>query len=300
MRKFVLCASVAVLLLQTNAYSWSGGGHQVIAAEAYRQLSPELKAKVTDILKAHPDYGKWTNSFSQESTNLDLATFVFMRCSTWADEIRGNDNPYDHPHWHYTNYPLRPPSYPMEPGPSPTDDILFGLQQCEKFLSDPKTSAEERAVYLSFLIHYTGDIHMPLHSVSLFNAAYPNGDKGGNSIFVKPGDRGIALHSFWDQLLGTSGKPQTHLNYAIEIQTEQPRESLKELKTAKTPKDWSLESRNVAIDKAYLHGELKGSTDRETAPELPEGYTKAAKTAAEKQGALAGYRLADEIRKYVK
>jgi hypothetical protein len=82
-------------------------------------------------------------------------------------------------------------------------------------------------------------------------------------------------------------------NYAIQIESEHTRKSLKELRKAKMPEDWSLESRGIAIEKAYLHGELKGRTDKDTAVELPEGYTKAAKVMAERQAALAGYRLAD-------
>lgn len=126
------------------------------------------------------------------------------------------------------------------------------------------------------------------------------GDKRGNLFFIKPSTRGIPLHSFWDGLLGTSGKPQSHLNCGIMIEHYPPRKPLPELKKARTPKDWSLESRGVAIEKAYLHGELKGGTSKETAQELPEGYTKAAKVVAEKQAALAGYRLADEIGKWVR
>jgi hypothetical protein len=155
-------------------------------------------------------------------------------------------------------------------------------------------------VYLSWLIHLIGDVHMPLYCCSLFTSEYPTGDKGGNFFFVKPGTRGIPLHSFWDGLLGTSGKPQTHLNNATVIQSEHPRKSLPELNKANTPKEWSLESRGIAVEKAYLNGELKGGTSKETAQELPEGYTKAAKVVAEKQAALAGYRLADEVQKYVK
>jgi len=152
-----------------------------------------------------------------------------------------------------------------------------------------------RAVYLSYLIHLVGDIHQPLHCASLFNNTYPDGDKGGNDFYVKPGSRGIKLHAIWDGLLGTSGKPHAHLNYAIEIESEHPRSSLKELKKAKTSKEWSLESRFVAIEKVYLRGKLKGSTMAESAPPLPEGYTKTAKTVVERQAALAGYRLADEL-----
>lgn len=67
-----------------------------------------------------------------------------------------------------------------------------------------------------------------------------------------------------------------------QIESEHPRNSLPELKKAKILKDWSLESRGIAVEKGYLHGELKGGTDRETAVELPEGYTKAAKVVAER------------------
>jgi hypothetical protein len=187
----------------------------------------------------------------------------------------------------------------MEPEPAPTDDALFGIQQCEKVLSDTKAPAQERAVYLSWLIHLIGDLHQPLHCASLFNNTYPTGDKGGNDFYVMPGTKGIKLHSLWDGLLGTSGKPQSHLNYAVEITSDHPRKSLKEL-GARTPKEWSLEGRSLAIEKVYLHGQLKGSTSEDTAPSLPDGYTKTAKAVAEKQAALAGYRLADSIKEYLR
>ena len=95
-----LCIFTA-LLFSPPAQAWSGAGHQVIAAGAYRQLSPSLQRKVTEILKAHPDYEKWKESFTGDSANLDLPLFIFMRSSTWPDEIRRRGNQYDHPHWHY-------------------------------------------------------------------------------------------------------------------------------------------------------------------------------------------------------
>jgi hypothetical protein len=263
-------------------------------------LSPEFKNKVTALLKSHPDYAKWNQAFPAGTPNLDLATYIFMRSSTWPDEIRRRGNRYDHPHWHYVDYPLKPPAFPLEPGPSPTDDVLYGFQQCENILSDTNTPVEERAVYLSWLIHLVGDVHQPLHCASLTNDAYPAGDEGGNSFYVRPASRGINLHSFWDGLLGTSGKSQAHINYAIQIESEHPRKSLPELTRARTPKDWSLESRGVAVEKAYLGGELKGSTSADTAPALPERYTTAAKAVAEKQAALAGYRLGHLLEAIVK
>src|SRR5262245_13483327 len=87
--------------------AWSSPGHMVVAAIAYRELPAQTKQKVNEILRHQSDYAKWTNSFRSDDPSLNLETFVFMRSSTWADEIRnGSRNPYDHPHWHYINYPL--------------------------------------------------------------------------------------------------------------------------------------------------------------------------------------------------
>ena len=299
MKKIVALMLACLLMLSPGTtLAWSGAGHMVIAAGAYRQLSAAEKAKVNEILKAHPDYEKWSKAY--KPGEIDLPTYIFMRASTWPDEIRrgnGGDRQYDHAHWHYVDYPLRPPSFPMEKEPAPTDDVLYGVAECEKGLSGKSTSPEMRAVLLSYLIHLVGDMHQPLHCCSLFTEAYPKGDKGGNDFYVMPGSRGIKLHSLWDGLLGTSGSPQAHMNYAVEIEKEHPRKSLPELKKDTTPKAWSLEGRQLAIDKAYLRGELKGGTSAENAPTLPEGYTKEAKAVAEKRAALAAYRLAGEIQK---
>src|ERR1039457_5728876 len=177
------------------------------------------------------------------------------------NEIRRSGSPYDHPNWHFIDYPLRPPAFFLEPGPKPTDDILFGVQQCEQTLSDTNANAELRAAYLSWLIHLVGGIHQPLDCASLFNDAYPTGDRGGNDFYVRPAQSRVRLHSLWDGLLGSSSNPRIQMNYGIEIDAEYPRAALPELATSNTPKDWSLESRDLAIEKAYMRGALQGSTN---------------------------------------
>ena len=301
MKSATLFLAGSLLIPCHSALAWSGPGHELIAAEAFRELSPGLKTKVTDILMAHPDYARWTNSF--QPGGLDLPTFIFMRSATWPDEIRRTTGPnsiYDHPNWHYVDWALRPPNFPMETEPSPTNNVIYGIEQLEKTLSDSNTVPELKAASLSWLIHLVGDVHQPLHCSSLFNDTYPEGDRGGNEFYVKPADRVVRLHSLWDGLLGTRIHPQTQFNDAVRIDAQYSRSSLPELTKDTTPKSWSLESRQLAIDKGYLGGKLNGSTSSETAPPLPEGYTTTAKEVAEKQAALAGYRLADEIRQYVK
>lgn len=61
-----------------------------------------------------------------------------------------------------------------------------------------KTTAE-RALFARYLVHVVGDIHQPLHSVSLFNETYPSGDRGGNSLKITLlNGSANNLHSFWD------------------------------------------------------------------------------------------------------
>jgi hypothetical protein len=285
---------VIILLLPCFSRAWSSAGHQTIAAGAYRQLTSEVKARVAEILKAHPEYQKWEQSFRGDDEGLDLQLYIFMRASTWPDEIRRKGNKYDHPHWHYIDYPIRSPRFPLEAEPSPTDNVVFGIEQSAATLKDGAASAEERAVALSWLIHLVGDIHQPLHCASFFSDVFPSGDKGGNDSYIRPGSRGIKLHSFWDGLLGTSGKPQAHLSYAVQLQ-EHPMKSFKQIDKQKAAKDWSLEGRQLAIEKAYWHGGLKQAKNLDEAVDVPEGYTKEAKATAEKQAALATCRLATLI-----
>jgi len=305
MKKIFLEAMAAILILGGGfrAMAWSAAGHMVVAAEAWRELSPELRAKTTEILKMHPEYARWERGFEPGNPELDLAEYIFMRASVWPDEIRrteGDSAQYDHPHWHYINYPVKPPDFPMEPDSLPGDNAVSGIAACEKTLLNPQAPAQLRAVDLSYLIHVVGDVHQPLHCATLVDNAFPGGDKGGNDFYVKPGSKGIRLHSLWDGLLGRSYNFRDQLHDAIKLQAEYPRKSLPELERAKTAKDWSLESRLVAVNTAYRRGTLEGSRNEERAPRLAAGYTQAAKQAAERRGVLAGYRLADEMQKCLK
>ena len=85
MKNLTVILFLALVFVAQNRQAWSGAGHQVIAAEAYRQLSPALKTKVTEILKSYTDYEKWKESFTGDSAILDLGMFIFMLASTWPD-----------------------------------------------------------------------------------------------------------------------------------------------------------------------------------------------------------------------
>jgi hypothetical protein len=123
--------AVTTLLLPTQVFAWGAAGHQLIAAEAYRELSPQLKAQAIEVLKAHPDYQKWSNAY-HPNANFNQFAYVFIRCSTWPDEIRRTGNQYDHPNWHFIDYPLRPPGFPLSPTPDPPTIFCSGSPKLKR------------------------------------------------------------------------------------------------------------------------------------------------------------------------
>ncbi len=51
---------------------------------------------------------------------------------------------------------------------------------------------------MRYLIHILGDIHQPLHSSSLFNDQFSNGDQGGNLFLIKYSESIENLHKLFD------------------------------------------------------------------------------------------------------
>lgn len=43
----------------------------------------------------------------------------------------------------------------------------------------------ERAFMARYLLHLVGDIHQPLHSVTMYNSSYKKGDMGGTFNLMK-------------------------------------------------------------------------------------------------------------------
>ena len=56
---------------------------------------------------------------------------------------------------------------------------------------------------LRLVIHYTGDVHQPLHGTSVVDKNYPKGDRGGNDEHMPdPNNTGVnELHALWDSVI---------------------------------------------------------------------------------------------------
>ena len=246
----------------------------------------------------HPDYPKWEATEPKDQADFDQGRYLFMRASTWPDDIRKSGSPYDHPVWHYVDYPLQAPDFPLDPAPTDTEDVLFGINRCETVLNDHTASDTDRAAHLSWLIHLVGDLQQPLHCAAFITPEHPKpaGDRGGNLQFFTVGGVPVNLHWFWDCLPGTTLDHRDLLEMAHKLETKFPRTALPELTQTVDPKAWSLEGRAICLEAVYKHGALAGaSTAGPDDPSLPEGYLAAAHAVAERRVALAGYRLADVL-----
>jgi hypothetical protein len=172
-----------VLLLPAPVRAWNGTGHMVVGMLSYRQLPREKRARFVEMLKAHPAYARWLATKPERLPDGDLGLYLFMRASAWPDELRNEKppSPYHHPGWHYTEFQLRPTS-PLVGAPvDMKEDILYAIRHNQAQFTRPTASPAERAIALSWLIHLVGDVHQPLHCVSMFSDQNPKrGNEGGN------------------------------------------------------------------------------------------------------------------------
>jgi hypothetical protein len=302
-----LLSLVACLIVLTSApaWGWMFSGHMLTGAIAYDTLknqNPKALAAVVAILKQHPLYDKmWAKKLDKVAPD-DRDQALFMLAARWPDDIRGNSD-YDHPNWHYIDYPFKPVGQPdsVQTADPPDPNIETAFRTNVDIIKGD-TSDAEKAVALCWIFHLMGDSHQPLHAVSLFTTDYPGpaGDQGGNKSFIRAKTDGepLKLHRFWDSLISTTEDTRDIRKLAIELRSKYPQEKLDPQPTHVSASDfanWIQESAQFARNDVYQNGQLATSPEKETAPVLPDEYIQHAKALGEERVAQAGYRTADVL-----
>lgn len=248
-------------------------GHKVIAQIAYDDLTPKTQQAVKQLLNSHPDYFPNSNTF--------------IKASTWADEIRGNDiSAFNH--WHYMNKPYSPDKT-AKTEQWDKQNVVWAIKQSERVLMSSVVSEFDKAWFLRFYIHLIGDIHQPLHCVELYNRQFPKGDMGGNRYQVRS-NLGDNLHQVWDRGVGYFNRyrgTNRVQQIANKVRQDYPRQQLQSrLVRHKKPKSWSTESYQLATK--FVYNTLESGS-------LTSAYRLEGKQLVAQQLALAGYRLADGL-----
>lgn len=91
----------------------------------------------------------------------DRDLYLLMLAARWPDDIRGNRT-YDHPAWHYINFPIKPVGQPdsVTTKPPADENILKALEQQAAVIRGTGP-ASEKAVALCWLLHLIGATWQP-------------------------------------------------------------------------------------------------------------------------------------------
>lgn len=265
-----------LLLAPVPAAAWGDEGHRIVAAIAYGELRPSVRAKVDAMLAADTD---------------PLTAHDFGSEATWADRYRSVHR--ETASWHFVDIELDGPdldqacfSHPAQPplaSQGPTDDcVVDKIDAFARELKDLTTPPPERLLALKFLLHFVGDLHQPLHAAD-------NHDKGGNCVLIAlEGSRTVNLHSYWDTVaVEALGKDPNAVAKSLAARITRSQRAAWRQGDAT---DWAWESYGLARRRVYTLGSKPGC-DEAGPLTLPNSYSPRARALVATQLSRAGVRL---------
>jgi hypothetical protein len=174
-----------------SARAWGCKGHQTVALVAEKQLTPQARQLVEKLLSENP-------ADPQVKRYCGNATRDLMAdASTWADDVR---NSAKNGPWHYIDIPRAASRGPLTQFCGGDGCVTQAIADQLAILKDNSADPHKRADALRYIIHFVGDLHMPLHAIT-------NNDEGGNCVPVRyfrrrpqehNGSFTPNLHALWD------------------------------------------------------------------------------------------------------
>ncbi len=216
MRLFLFIIGLAISIPQARAYDWGQTGHRVTGEVAEQYLSKKARKAIAELL---------------DGESLEVT-------STYADEIKSDNNYRSYGAWHYVNIPFDK-TYDTHPV-SDRGDLVTGIEKCVEVLKSEFSSKEDKAFHLRLLVHFIGDLHQPMHTGL-------SEDKGGNDFQVQWFGSGTNLHSVWDtKMIESYGMSYTELAATMPDLSKRQVKSLQEGSIL----DWVEDSRTL-VKKVY-------------------------------------------------
>lgn len=275
-----------ILLTPCLSFGWYDTGHMVIAKIAEDRLDTEVQQEINSLL----------------STTQNGTSFIESAC--FADDFSNQIPTLFRIH-------LEPKIYDPQ-GILPEDkkallDSLNGeraltsmLTECMQLLKNKSASNDNRAFALRWIIHLVGDVHQPLHSTTLYNHDFPEGDRFGTRYMTwldPDGNKKLQLHSVWDgagdeRIIEWLKRPLSRESFrkiedlADEITHAYPESSMTDVVTVDYSQ-WLNETYQVGVTDVY------NGIEPETM--LSSEYIDRMRQVCHRQLALAGYRMASVL-----
>ena len=212
---YVLVLGAFTLFIAPQSYGWDDVGHKTTAYLAWQRMSPSARENVIKILRSAPEDSNLSAFYAQygpEPEELRKLQY-FMLVATWADIVRDRsfENRYKKYHksnWHYDDTFWKRVSGKVEVVPHSEEGgvAIPRLIEFDKLLRGATASDREKAIAIAWMAHLTGDIHQPLHTSARVTETEPKGDQGGNLFLLTPQgtprETQQNLHWFWDSIVG--------------------------------------------------------------------------------------------------
>lgn len=129
------------------------------------------------------------NEAAREQVRAILGHQSLAEVATWSDEIRSDDS-WDHASsWHWVT--IEDKDTYASSRKNPKGDVIMKTREFITTLGNPKSSRQEKALALKWLVHLVGDIHQPLH-------VGRGADRGGNEIKAEWFRKPTNMHRIWD------------------------------------------------------------------------------------------------------
>lgn len=205
---------VAVFFHPAPADAWGCKGHQTVAFIAEKNLTPEALQFVDKLLSENPVDPQLRRYCGNATRDL------MVDASTWPDDIRGErkNGP-----WHYIDIPRGAARGPIAQYCGDEGCVTRAIAEQLAILKDKSADPHKRAEALRYVIHFVGDLHMPLH-------ASTNNDEGGNCVPVHYLRRVAEehhnyyspnLHGLWDTAIVErdmeGAEPPEYSDYLLQI-----------------------------------------------------------------------------------
>lgn len=183
-RLIAAMVALAAFGLPLQAAAWGKFGHQTTGEIAWANVRADTRAGIRELLTAESQLG----TPDCRITNLAEATY-------WPDCLRRDGWRWGYTFaWHYRTTPICE-AYDPRANCSGGNCLLAQIERNHRLLADESLPANVRLEALAFLVHFIGDVHMPLHSGD-------KDDRGGNDRETAYGIvPGLNLHRIWDGAL---------------------------------------------------------------------------------------------------
>jgi hypothetical protein len=266
MARLITASIVVAFVLAASARpaAWGPDGHRIVARLALAYLTPQARQQVDLMLTGDPQ--------------------DFVEASNWADQVRP-DRPETY-NWHFVDVPHGITAYDPVRDCPPTDGgdcVLAAIDRLRRTLTDTSADRASRAEALKFLIHFVGDLHQPLHSIT-------NADRGGNDVRVDlGGDQPSNLHAVWDRaVIARRGlSDEAYAGRLLEEFAAKPMSA-----GPVDPLAWALESHQRAEAYVYQFPEFVKDVPPASPIVLSDAYWQRAAPIVDERLKLAGLRLA--------